>query len=355
MVIAVFSGIAFATVAGRQDYVHHFSRGDEMNHLVPVPRSLNELGEESLHGCSHHRLSLGGIHTVGMELDEEPVGSVLNRNRSFLPEPEPAQTGRIRPSQGRILEATKSVARVPVKIEHQRTLYIERKDLRGPTHRQIPPRAVRSLSAKWKAALVQRVHLSSLCRVKWGSRQGEIGIASSIRENLHLIINAASIASGCIRQRIIAMDKCVVRLVGTVHETKRSMIDHQGVAKFHQPAASIFRGVGCVPPVMQVNFNSPPPAVTVLGNAVDQTAVVLFGRIEVSMYQGPPFLVTPPIDGSRIFGTPVFHPALLFRKRCTGSTVFGHNGRLDMIGKSDDQMHLATRSTASKPLPGITG
>jgi hypothetical protein len=129
--------------------------------------------------------------------------------------------------------------------------------------------------------------------VKWGSRQGEIGIASSISENLHLIINAASIASGCIRQRKIAVDKCVARHVGTVLETQRSMIDDQGVAKFHQPAARIFGCVGCVHPVMQMNFNFSPSSVTVLGNAVDQSAVVLLGWIEVSMYQRPPFLVTP--------------------------------------------------------------
>jgi hypothetical protein len=132
------------------------------------------------------------------------------------------------------------------------------------------------------------------------------------------------------------------------------MIHDQGIAKFHQLAARIFGGVRFIKTVMQMNFNFSAASVTVLGKAVDQCTVVLLGRIEVSMYQRSPFVVTPPIDGLRVLGAPVFHAALLFRKRGTRPTVFRHNGRLEMIGKSNDQMHLATRGSASKPFPGIT-
>ena len=48
------------------------------------------------------------------------------------------------------------------------------------------------------------------------------------------------------------------------------MINDQGIAKFRQLAARIFGCVGCVYPVMEVDFNFSPASVTVLGKAVDQ-------------------------------------------------------------------------------------
>ena len=65
-------------------------------------------------------------------------------------------------------------------------------------------------------------------------------------------------------------------------------------------------------------------------------------------------VVTPRSTACGIFGAPLFHAALLLEKRGTRSPVFGHDGRLEMIGKRKDQMHRATRSRAGKPLPGIT-
>jgi hypothetical protein len=87
---------------------------------------------------------------------------------------------------------------------------------------------------------------------------------------------------------------------------------------------------------MQVDFNFSPVGVTVLGNAVDQSAVVLLGRVEVSMYERPTLLITPQVHRLGIVGTPVVYPALLFRERRTQSRAFGQNSRLEMIGKYND-------------------
>jgi hypothetical protein len=106
-------------------------------------------------------------------------------------------------------------------------------------------------------------------------------------------------------------------------------------------------------PVMQVDFNFSPAGMTMIGNAVDQTSVILLRRIEVSVYQRPPFLVAPPIHSSRVCGAPVFHAALLFGKGGARSTIFRHNGRFEVIGNSNDQMQGAARSGSGKPLPGI--
>src|SRR5580693_4792205 len=100
------------------------------------------------------------------------------------------------------------------------------------------------------------------------------------------------------------MDECVARLVGTFAETKRAMIHHQSIAKFQKLAAGIFCGVRTITPVMQVDFNFSPAGMTMIGNAVDQTSVVLLGGIKVSVDQRQPFLVAPPIHSSRIFGAP---------------------------------------------------
>ena len=116
-----------------------------------------------------HSLSLGGIHTVAMQLNEEPVWPLPNINRSPLPELEPAQTWRISRGQGRILEASDAVARTFVKIQHQWALYHERKRLRRTTKAQVSSFAVWSSGIDRKAALIQRVHFPNLCRVECSS------------------------------------------------------------------------------------------------------------------------------------------------------------------------------------------
>src|ERR1700728_1018566 len=65
-------------------------------------------------------------------------------------------------------------------------------------------------------------------------------------------------------------------------------------------------------------------------------------------------MVAPCIECLRIFRAPSVHPAILLCDGSASPPVLGHNGRLEMIGKSEDEMDLALWRGARKPLPGIT-
>jgi hypothetical protein len=106
--------------------------------------------------------------------------------------------------------------------------------------------------------------------------------------------------------------------------------------------------------MMQVNFKFSPPSVAVLGKAVHQTSVVLLRGIEVGVYKGLPFMVAASIDRSGVFRGPLLDPAFLLGEGGAGPPVFWHNGRLKMIGKSEDEVDYATLGGAGKLLPGMS-
>jgi hypothetical protein len=109
------------------------------------------------------------------------------------------------------------------------------------------------------------------------------------------------------------------------------MIHHQRIAKCDQLRARIVGGVGRIHPVMQLDFDFSPAAMTVFGKALNQPSIVLLGGIKISMNKRPPLMVAPQIDRARILRAPLFYPALLLKVGCACSPVFGHDGGLEMI------------------------
>src|ERR1700746_4015056 len=205
-----------------------------MNHFAPVCRTFYELGEKLSHGCSHHCLALRGIHAVSMQFDEQPVRPLFYGNRSFFPKFQPSQTGRVCSGERRILKPADAITSLPVKIEHERTLDIERENLGRTPNLQVAAFAVWRSCTEGKAALVQRVHFPDLCGMKCSCRQREIGIAPSVRQDLHFVIYAACISVYRVRQSKIAVHESISWLVGTLHEAQGTMIRNKNISKLFQ-------------------------------------------------------------------------------------------------------------------------
>jgi len=132
---------------------------------------------------------------------------------------QPPHARRISAGQSCVLEARHTVARLTVKIEHQRTLHHDRKFPRSVAHAQISSLAVWSAGIERKTALIQRVYLLDLRRVEGGCRQSEVSVAARLRQNLHFIVDATSVSARRIRQCKVPMDKRITRLAPSRKES----------------------------------------------------------------------------------------------------------------------------------------
>jgi hypothetical protein len=105
--------------------------------------------------------------------------------------------------------------------------------------------------------------------------------------------------------------------------------------------------------MVQVSLNFAPARFAVLGEAVNEAALILFRGIEVGVNKGKAIGVTIGVEKSWVFAAPEFEAALLFIVRGAGLAVFWNEGRFEVIGERDDQMDRAARGTAREALPGI--
>jgi hypothetical protein len=92
-----------------------------------------------------------------------------------------------------------------------------------------------------------------------------------------------------------------------------------------------------------MNFNLTPAAGAMLGEAINEAFVVLFSGVEISVGKRPAFAIAPFRDDPGIIFTPVFYPALLLCVRGASGPIARNNGRLEVIGYRDNQMHRIAR------------
>ena len=83
-----------------------------------------------------------------------------------------------------------------------------------------------------------------------------------------------------------------------------------------------------------------------IGQHLQQTFVVLFRRIKVSVDEWPAIRVAPAIDGFRIFSNPPFEAPFLLRTGHAPLTAFRVNRGFEMIGERDHEMYWSTRYRA---------
>src|SRR6266851_9443738 len=120
------------------------------------------------------------------------------------------------------------------------------------------------------------------------------------------------------------------------------MAKGQAVAEFNEDAAGVFRSVGMWNSVMQMDFDFSPASVAVIGEHLEQPLVVLLSGIEVGVNKRAAVVVAPVVGNFGIFADPRIEAALLLGARDALLTVFGIDGRFEMIGQCEDHVHGAT-------------
>src|SRR5580658_2906633 len=103
-IVAVLTGIPVFTVASREDDVGHFPGRHKMQCLFPLVGSAHQLLEKLSKWIANHRILLGGIHAVTVQLDEQPIRTPGNMDSRLLPQREPAEGHRIRRSDSPAFE-----------------------------------------------------------------------------------------------------------------------------------------------------------------------------------------------------------------------------------------------------------
>src|ERR1700691_4661413 len=105
-------------------------------------------------------------------------------------------------------------------------------------------------------------------------------------------------------------------------------------------------------PVMQMDLRLAPSRVAMLSQNFDQAFVILLRRIKIGVNKRPAFMVAPPVGCLRILATPPLQAPLLLRARNPLLPILRIDGRFEVIGYGNNQVHrLAHRGAQCAPHP----
>jgi hypothetical protein len=156
-----------------------------------------------------------------MQLDKEPIRSVLHSNRGISPQSESLDCGGIAPRQFAVLNAGKYPSFFPpAKVDLEWTLDNQWKGIGRPAASKVPSTAMGHTVVQWQGTLVDRIILSNLRVRRRGKR--EISIAPGIGKNLHFFIDAAEPSLRRVRQSPIAVYKSISRRTNPIFPAKAS-------------------------------------------------------------------------------------------------------------------------------------
>jgi len=79
---------------------------------------------------------------------------------------------------------------------------------------------------------------------------------------------------------------------------------------------------------------------------VEQALVILLGRIEVGMHEGPFIVIAPLVDDFGILAHPEVKAAFLLRTRNPLRPSLRRDRRLEMIGHCDQEMNMPAHGSA---------
>src|SRR5580765_2785762 len=98
--------------------------------------------------------------------------------------------------------------------------------------------------------------------------------------------------------------------------------------------------------MVQMNFNLSPACMTMVGQHLHETLVVLLSWIEIGVNKRPPIVVPPAIHDLGILTAPPLQAAFLLGPGNTLLAAFGINCRFEMVGHRDHEMHGPARRRA---------
>src|SRR4029077_9835663 len=343
-IIAVVSGIPLAAVASGEQDVRHFTRGNKVQRFLSVGRAADQCRKKVAEAVAYHGVFLARVHAMAMQFNEQPVGTSYHADLRTLPEGEPVHGRGFGSGDCAIVESGPGGTQGTLEVGYERTLHDQRKRRGHSPCDQVMPLAVRRCLIDRKSAFVYGINFFDLCRIPEGARQGQVGVAAGLGQNLHFRIDAAEAPGGGVREREISVHKRVTGTSGTFFQGQAIMTKGQPVAKFREQQASIFGGVGVPNTMVQMDLDFSPTGVAVIGEHLEQALVILFGRIEVSVVKRAAIVVAPAVHDFGIFANPELQPALLLGARSALLAVFRDNAWFEMIGQSKDQVHRAVGS-----------
>src|ERR1044072_5787406 len=164
-------------------------------------------------------------------------------------------------------------------------------------------------------------------------RQSEVGITTSLSEDLHLVVDAAEPATRRIRKRPVAVNKCVTRSAGFLISREAAVLVNQHVAKTRQHLPRVFRSVRLVYAVVHVNLDLAKAFTLHAGKQLEKRVIILLGRIEVRMTKRRAVMIANGIAKlSSLFPPSLDTPDSLFAK-----------SRLVMVCHHHDYVRLRPR------------
>ena len=129
-IIAIVAGITFFSIASRANDIDHLACGNEMQSFISLWSPRNKFGEKPPHWISEKGRLMVDVHSVAMQLDEQPVRLAAYANGGLLPQFQPLQAGRLKTGQRCAVDDEGRNTVSLCKINPQRTLDNQRKDPR---------------------------------------------------------------------------------------------------------------------------------------------------------------------------------------------------------------------------------
>src|SRR5271157_230453 len=162
----------------------------------------------------HHRLAEQGLvavlrGTVGVELDEEPVGARGDLDPGFEPELQAVDVRRLAGLETGELGSRKSSPPAPTPVEQERTLDQHQAIGGRWTGADVNPPVVRAGPVGVVDRVIDAVDLARLGPA-WGGREGEIRVATGLAQDIELVVHATPAAVWArVVKRPVAVDETV--------------------------------------------------------------------------------------------------------------------------------------------------
>src|SRR5208282_1589214 len=125
------------------------------------------------------------------------------------------------------------------------------------------------------------------------------------------------------------------------------MLRCQNIPKLEKLTARILFSIGALCSMMQMGFDFTPTGLAVVGQAIQQTLVVLLSRVKVSVNEWPVFTVTQRIECQRVFSAPPLNSMFLLIVGGPGRTVVRYDCRLKVVSQCNHKMDTAAWGTTN--------
>src|SRR6266498_3210071 len=191
--------------------------------------------------------------------------------------------------------------------------------------------------------------------MKRGSRVRHVRVTAGFGEHLHFAVHAASISSGAICQRKVAVHEDVSGRAVSLYIGQTVVLACENVAKSNEFPASGFGRLRRRYPVVEMNLDLAPAFVTQICQALQQVLVVLFCRRKIGVRKALAVVVSEGSEVSRILLAPSVQSYFLNLTGRVSSIISRQAAGLKMVGQGNHQVDWAARRPARQSLPGITG